>query len=191
MPASKFRHLPNALTLFRILMIPLMIIAYYLPDAHFFATACFIIAAVTDWFDGFLARKLNVSSPLGAFLDPVADKLIVVAALIIVMPYIHYIAIPVVVIIGREIVISALREWMAEVGRRASVAVSYVAKIKTTLQMFGVGFLLAATPDKRLWIFYGSYVLIYLAAGLTLYTMIVYLRASWSQFFKPTEISSS
>lgn len=184
MPTSRFKHLPNILTASRIVMIPLMVVAYYLPYGHFFATAFFIIAGVTDWFDGFLARQLNVSSPLGAFLDPVADKLIVSTALIIVMPYMAYIAIPVVIIIGREIVISALREWMAELGERASVAVSYVAKIKTLIQMVGAGFLLAAAPGHRPFIFYTSYVLIYLAAALTIYTMVMYLRASWSSFFK-------
>jgi CDP-diacylglycerol--glycerol-3-phosphate 3-phosphatidyltransferase len=177
------RYLPNLLTLFRIAMIPVLVILYYLPWGHATSPTIFAIACITDWFDGYIARKYNVSTPLGAFLDPVADKLIVTVSLIVVMSSgLAYLAIPVAVIIGREIVISALREWMAELGKRASVAVTFIAKIKTTLQMFAIGFLLASIPHHHNWIFYTAYLLVYIAAILTLWTMCLYLKASWIYF---------
>ncbi|MCP4476185.1 MAG: CDP-diacylglycerol--glycerol-3-phosphate 3-phosphatidyltransferase [Gammaproteobacteria bacterium] len=178
----KLRHLPNLLTLLRIAVIPILVIAYYLPGGAVSSTIIFALACITDWFDGFLARRLNISSSLGAFLDPVADKLIVAVALIVVLSRIDYIVIPVAIIIGREIVVSALREWMAELGRRTSVAVTYVSKIKTTVQMVAIGFLLASGGGTIGWIIHSGCVLIYIAALLTLWTMVIYLRASWDHF---------
>ena len=179
--------IPNILTLLRILLIPVFVVVYYLPieEARLFAAALFALAAVTDWFDGYLARKLEQTSPFGAFLDPVADKLIVAAALVVLVdtysrelqtwPVLT--AAPAIVIIGREIVISALREWMAEMGSRAQVAVSNIGKIKTTLQMLAILVLLGAIPGSGMAWF--GIVALYAATVLTLWSMFVYLRAAW------------
>ncbi|MGB0467882.1 MAG: CDP-diacylglycerol--glycerol-3-phosphate 3-phosphatidyltransferase [Pontibacterium sp.] len=174
--------IPNILTLLRIVLIPVFVLVYYLPYnwAAYAAASVFALAAVTDWFDGYLARRLNQQSPFGAFLDPVADKLMVAVALVMVVEIYAspLIAIPAAVIIGREIVISALREWMAELGKRASVAVSYVGKVKTALQMGAIFFLVLAVPGTGMAWF--AIVLLYLAAALTLWSMIEYLKAAWS-----------
>ncbi|MFW1676404.1 CDP-diacylglycerol--glycerol-3-phosphate 3-phosphatidyltransferase [Pontibacter sp. JAM-7] len=173
--------IPNILTLLRILLIPVFVLLYYLPYswAGLAAGAAFALAAVTDWLDGYLARKLDQASPFGAFLDPVADKLMVVIALVMLVETFSspWLTIPAVIIVGREIVISALREWMAEVGQRASVAVSNIGKIKTTLQMVAILVLLVFSPGTTLsWV---GVVALYLAAVLTLWSMIQYLRAAW------------
>jgi CDP-diacylglycerol--glycerol-3-phosphate 3-phosphatidyltransferase len=183
-----FKTIPNILTLFRIITIPVFVTIFYLPweYAHLCAALIFGLACVTDWFDGYLARRLQQTTRFGAFLDPVADKLIVASALIMIVstPYLPYLVVPVIVIIGREIVISALREWMAEVGKRTSVAVIAIAKWKTLVQMIAIGFLLGYTPDMYLadWVKALAYVAIYLATLLTLWTMLVYLYASRNAF---------
>lgn len=175
--------LPNILTLLRICCIPLMVVVYYAPisERYLLAGAIFGIAALTDWFDGYLARRLNQMTPFGAFLDPVADKLIVAVSLVILVesrPMI-LIALPAMIIICREILISALREWMAEMGKRTSVAVSMVGKVKTTLQMIAIAVLLIADPSVK-GLFNGlGILLLYIAALLTLWSMIVYLHAAW------------
>ncbi|MDI1352420.1 MAG: CDP-diacylglycerol--glycerol-3-phosphate 3-phosphatidyltransferase, partial [bacterium] len=147
---STLTSLPNLLTLLRIVLIPVFVIVFYLPFKHANAIAAGIFAAAcfTDWLDGYLARKLHLMSPFGAFLDPVADKLIVSTSLLLLVGAkdINYITIPAIVIVGREIVISALREWMAEIGRRASVRVGYIGKVKTGLQMLALILLLAFNP---------------------------------------------
>lgn len=176
-------NIPNMLTLGRIVMIPLMVISYYwLGDGgKILAAAIFALAAVTDWFDGYLARKLNQSTPLGAFLDPVADKLIVAAALMVLVEdyAVTWITIPAMVIVGREIVISALREWMAELGKRANVAVSSLGKIKTTLQMVSIILLLAAQDMHVLeW---PGVIALFVAAVLTVWSMLIYLKAAWPE----------
>ncbi|MBR9884314.1 MAG: CDP-diacylglycerol--glycerol-3-phosphate 3-phosphatidyltransferase [Oceanospirillales bacterium] len=173
--------IPNILTLLRIILIPVFVLVYYLPFpwAPLASAAIFSLAAITDWFDGYLARKLNQTSPFGAFLDPVADKLMVAAALVVLVETFAepWMTIPAVVIIGREIVISALREWMAELGKRANVAVSMIGKIKTTLQMMSIIALLAFPPLTLLsWVGVGA---LYGAAILTLWSMFIYLRAAW------------
>jgi len=172
---------PNWITLFRILMIPVCVIIYYLPYgwAYMGAASIFIVAALTDWLDGYLARKLDQTTPFGAFIDPVADKLIVMAALVILVERHNtaWLTIPAAVIIGREIVISALREWMAEIGERGSVAVNMLGKIKTTAQMTAIILLLSQAPGEILTLI-GLGVL-QLAAALTLYSMIIYLKAAW------------
>src|SRR5690242_8894534 len=165
-------NIPNALTLLRIVLIPVFMLLFYAPQHwSYFATALvFAAAGVTDWLDGYLARKLDQTTPFGAFLDPVADKLMVAIALVLLTERYHdwWFSLPALVIIGREIVISALREWMAEVGRRTNVAVSFLGKIKTTFQMIAItGFLLIA-PDSALWVLYVSTALLYGAALLTL-----------------------
>lgn len=187
---------PNLLTLLRIALIPLFVVAYYLPyrDAHILATVLFVVAALTDWLDGYLARRLQQLSPFGAFLDPVADKLMVAAALVMLAadPRVHaaaldarVFAIVVLVILGREITVSALREWMAELGNRSRVAVSFVGKFKTTAQMFAIPFLIWHEPLWGLPVFRTGEILLYAAAALTLWSMLVYLRLAWPSLMQP------
>ena len=176
-------NIPNALTLMRILLIPVLVIVFYLPfQGHWLVAAgIFTLAAVTDWFDGYLARRLGQMTAFGAFLDPVADKLMVTVALVLLVERHDTIlfTLAATVIIGREIVVSALREWMAELGQRTSVAVSYVGKVKTALQMIAVIGLLAVNPARDAgWMLGLCYVLLYSAAVLTLWSMTAYLRAA-------------
>lgn len=175
-------NIPNILTLLRVALIPIFILFYYLPFHWSYLTAAivFTIASVTDWLDGYLARKWEQSTPFGAFLDPVADKLMVAVALVLLVQS-HanfWVTAPAMVIIGREIVISALREWMAELGKRAHVAVSQLGKYKTAAQMVALIVLLANPPLNTLWVVLG-YVLLMISAALTLWSMYVYLRAAW------------
>lgn len=176
-------NLPNLLTWLRIILIPLMVGVFYLPagwvtplQADMLAASFFGIAAITDWLDGYLARKLGQTSAFGAFLDPVADKLMVAAALIVLVDLGRAAPLVAVIIIGREITISALREWMAQIGKSASVAVSYAGKLKTTMQMIAIMLLLYYQPlpgiDTLLW----GTVLIWIAALLTLGSMLYYLK---------------
>jgi len=178
-------NLPNILTMSRIVMIPVFVVVFYLPMdwSYMGCAAIFALAAVTDWLDGYLARKLDQSTPFGAFLDPVADKLMVAVALAVLIEE-HaavLLTIPATVIIGREIVISALREWMAEIGSRASVAVSYIGKIKTSAQMVAIVGLLAFPPGETL--AYVALGLLYVAAVLTLWSMFLYLKAARHDLF--------
>ncbi|WP_020407262.1 CDP-diacylglycerol--glycerol-3-phosphate 3-phosphatidyltransferase [Hahella ganghwensis] len=180
---SIFLNLPNLLTLGRLALIPVIVLIYYLPfeGNYLTAAAIFALAGFTDWLDGFLARRWNQMTPFGAFLDPVADKVIVAVALAMLVEAHHTVLLtaPAIVIIGREIVISALREWMAEMGKRASIAVNFVGKVKTTCQMFAIIALLAFPPDTQGAIL--GMVLLYVAAVLTLWSMIVYLKAAWPE----------
>lgn len=174
-------NIPNLLTLLRIGLIPVLVLCYYLPYgwAPMAAGAIFAVAAVTDWLDGYLARLWDQSSALGAFLDPVADKLMVSIALVLLVETFDqfWMTIPAMIIIGREIIISALREWMAELGKRASVAVSNIGKIKTALQMISIFMLIAFEPFSIMsWV---AVVALYAAALLTLWSMILYLKAAW------------
>jgi CDP-diacylglycerol--glycerol-3-phosphate 3-phosphatidyltransferase len=175
-------NIPNILTLLRIIMIPIIVGVFYLPwkDAHLAAALIFMLAGATDWLDGYLARKWNQSTPLGAFLDPVADKLMVAIALVILTQEQSslWFTLPAIVIIGREIVISALREWMAELGERASVAVSYIGKVKTAMQMFSITVLLAFGASTDEFYLGVGYCALYIAAGLTLWSMWQYLVAA-------------
>lgn len=182
-------NLPNLLTLFRILLIPFIVLTFYLPipQHHLISASIFGIACFTDWLDGYLARVLKQTSPLGAFLDPVADKLIVAVALVLLVSEdgLSYLAIPAMVIISREIVVSALREWMAELGKRSSVAVSMIGKSKTAIQMLALVVLLAYQPySSPDWLEIIGYLLLYLAAGLTLWSMVIYLRAALPDLLK-------
>ncbi len=175
-------NLPNIVTGARIALIPIFALVYVLVDTmYWLAAVLFALAAMTDWLDGYLARRLNQTTPFGAFLDPVADKLIVVTALVLLIGS-HanlWLTIPGVIIIGREIVVSALREWMSEVNRRGFVAVSWIGRLKTALQMFSIIVLLANPPAlERPWVIVG-YVLLYAAALMTLWSMVAYLRAAW------------
>lgn len=175
--------IPNLLTFSRIIMIPVFIGLFYLPTPwnHQVAAAVFMIAAFTDWLDGYLARRMGLVSPLGAFLDPVADKLMVATALVLLVadnPS-PWMAICAVVIIGREITISALREWMAELGARATVAVSWVGKFKTATQMGAITLLIYHHDIAGLPTYLIGELFLYVAVVLTLWSMTVYLRAAW------------
>lgn len=182
-------NLPNILTWLRILAIPLFVGIFYLPhswlspsEQNLVATLIFAGAAITDWFDGYLARVLNQTSAFGAFLDPVADKLMVSAALIVLV-YLGRLDAPIaLVIIGREITVSALREWMAQIGQAKSVAVSFLGKIKTTSQMIAIPLLLY---HEKIGEHFDSQQVgtwfIYIAAVLTLWSMFYYLKAALPQ----------
>ena len=179
-------NIPILLTWLRIVMIPLMIGIYYVPDAWLFgigrdvaAMLVFIVASVTDWLDGYLARRWNETSAFGAFLDPVADKLVVATALIMLVQLGRLDAILAAIIIGREITISALREWMAQIGAHKSVAVSMIGKIKTAAQMVSIPMLLYHAPINGFDVQTIGTWLIYVAAVLTLWSMGYYMRMAW------------
>ncbi|MCM8614072.1 CDP-diacylglycerol--glycerol-3-phosphate 3-phosphatidyltransferase [Accumulibacter sp.] len=179
-------NIPILLTWLRIILIPLLIAVYYLPeswlraaDQDLAATLIFIVAAITDWLDGHLARRWHQTSAFGAFLDPVADKLMVAATLIVLVQLGRLDAILAAIIIGREITISALREWMARIGAHRSVAVSMIGKIKTTAQMIAIPMLLYYRPLFGCSTFELGTWLIYIAAVLTLWSMGYYMRMAW------------
>lgn len=178
-------NFPNLLSVSRILLIPFLIVVYYLPFqyAHFIAALIFLLAGATDWLDGYLARKLNQATPFGAFIDPVADKLVVAAAIVLVLGHgnLEGLTLPSIVIIGREIAVSALREWMAELGKSKSVAVSFIGKVKTTLQIASVSLLVWHSPAMSTWLVVLAYILYYITAGLTLWSMVLYFKAAWPQ----------
>ena len=183
--------IPNYLTLFRIFLVPIFVIVFYLPfEGHYMASAViFAIAGFSDFFDGYLARVTGQTSALGAFLDPVADKLIVVVALVL-LTWSHntnWLTIPAMFIVGREIIVSALREWMAEMGKKAQVSVNLIAKGKTVMQMVAITGLLAnqpaATgPDFTNGTIQLAYFFFYFSLVLTLWTMVMYLKAAWPHF---------
>lgn len=186
-------NVPNLITLARLVAIPAMVVVFYLPFgwSDLCAAGVFLLAGLTDMLDGYLARRLGQTSRFGAFLDPVVDKLMVAAALVMLVQ-VHataWLVVPAIVIVSREITVSALREWMAELGQRASVAVSQVGKIKTVAQIAAITGLLAQKPeiiDGELMFtpfIAMSYALLYLATGLTLWSMFAYLRAAWSGFW--------
>ena len=176
-------NVPNVITFSRIVLIPLIIALYYFPDhwlsihgKNVAATIVFIVAAITDWLDGYLARRLNQMSAFGAFLDPVADKLIVAGALIVLLHLRRVDMLVALIIIGREIGVSALREWMAKVGQAGSVAVAFVGKLKTTFQMIAIPLLLYHDELLGLDCQWLGTVLINVAAVLTAVSMLYYLR---------------
>jgi CDP-diacylglycerol--glycerol-3-phosphate 3-phosphatidyltransferase len=174
---------PNILTSLRIAMIPVLVIVFYLAPMewrYLLSAIVFSIASITDWLDGYLARKWGQTTPFGAFLDPVADKLIVAVALVLLVE-VHasaILAVPALVIVGREIVVSALREWMAHYSERRGVAVSVLGKIKTISQMIAIILLLGAGPGKSDPMIVG-YTLLYISAALTLWSMYEYLKLAW------------
>lgn len=176
----------------RILLIPVFVLFYYLPDdwmehrsINMAAAGVFLLASITDWLDGYLARKLNQMSAFGAFLDPVADKLMVAAALILLLQLNRVDAIVTLIIIGREIAISALREWMAGTSMGTNVAVSFIGKIKTATQMIAILFLLYHEPIGRIDVDLVGTWLIYIAAILTVASMIYYVWRAWVTPRKP------
>lgn len=174
-------NIPTSLTLLRIALIPVMVLFFYL-DYHFMAAFTFGIAGLTDWADGYLARKWNQESRLGAFLDPVADKLIVAVAMLLIVEREadFWITLAAIAIIGREIVISALREWMAEVGKRGKVAVAFIGKLKTTAQIIALIFLLynqplfGVLPIREM-----GLIALAIATVLTIVSMVQYLQAAF------------
>ncbi len=176
-------NLPNIITLTRIFLVPVFVVVYLLPGTWGYLPAAILfgLAAFTDWLDGYLARRLSQTTPFGAFLDPVADKLIVVSALVVLMAHHNndWLTLPGLIIVGREIVISALREWMAEMNRSGAIAVSILGKVKTTLQMIAIAILLAQAPNTDAPMVIGGYVLLYVAAFMTLWSMSLYLKAAW------------
>ena len=175
----------NLLTLLRIALIPVIVVVYFLPYGWAPPVTCtiFALAGVTDWLDGYMARRFNEGSRFGAFLDPVADKLMVTTALVLLVSYDHtwWLALGVIIIIGREITISALREWMAELGTGKHVAVSYVGKVKTTVQMLAIGFMLFRYPLGSFQSYDVGMGMLVAAAGLTLWSMFLYLVAAWPE----------
>jgi CDP-diacylglycerol--glycerol-3-phosphate 3-phosphatidyltransferase len=192
-------NLPNILTLVRILVIPFFVTVYYLPIAsgHVAASVLFTLACITDWLDGYLARSLKLSTRFGAFLDPVADKMMVSIALVMIvaerqfqyinLPHFIFIipafavTIPAAIIVSREIIVSALREWMAELGKRASVVVSNLGKVKTTVQMLALIVLIYCDTSTSAFIVVIGYILLWIAAVLTLWSMVIYLKAAWPE----------
>jgi CDP-diacylglycerol--glycerol-3-phosphate 3-phosphatidyltransferase len=176
-------NLPILLTILRIAIIPVLVFCYMLSDSwgHQVASILFAMAAFTDWLDGYLARSMSLATRFGAFLDPVADKLVVTSALVMVVGgyYNGYLTIAAIIIVGRELVISALREWMAELGKRRSVAVSYLGKIKTACQMISLVLLLWMNIHSADWVGELGTFLLYIAAVLTLWSMCVYIKLAW------------
>lgn len=183
-------NLPNVLTLIRLVLIPVFIILFYWPTdlSNLYAAIVFIIAALTDLLDGYLARKLKLTTKFGAFLDPVADKIIVCTALVLIVEHYSlytdvlypnlgkFITIPAMIIVAREITVSALREWMAELGKRANVAVSWIGKWKTTIQLTAIAGLIWRHDEGMI---YASVGLLIVATVLTIWSMIMYLKAGW------------
>lgn len=192
------KNLPNMLTIFRILLIPIFVITFYLPFwwAHLVASLLFALGCLTDWLDGYLARTLQLSTRLGAFLDPVADKLMVSIGLVMIVGEQQFqfvsvpsavvtipsaiLTIPAAIIVSREIVVSALREWMAEIGKRTSVAVSWLGKVKTLVQMIALIILIYCGPATHAIIIFLGYFLLYIAAILTIWSMVLYINAAWA-----------
>ncbi len=176
-------NLATILTLFRIAAIPVVVIMFYAPfeNARPIAAILFGIAAVTDFIDGWIARRFNQMSRFGAFLDPVADKLMVVIVLVMLVQAQSSLweDIIAMIIIGREITVSALREWMATIGEQATVKVQFSGKLKTTFQMFGIGFMVWQKPMFGIDIYRVGYYLLIAAAILTIYSMFAYLKAAW------------
>jgi len=187
-------NIPNILTSFRIFLIPVMVYFYYLPadvyEWKYFATAfIFWFAAITDALDGYLARKLDQSTPFGAFFDPVADKVMVAVAFIVAVDDYNnaWVAVPAMIIVGREIVISALREWMAQMGHSGDVSVSMVGKFKTAAQMLALIGLL--WHPNQYWVFegwllgplldYATWFFLYTATLLTVWSLFIYFKAAW------------
>ena len=196
-------NLPNILTLTRILVIPIFVFVFYLPfsGAHLAAAIIFALASLTDWLDGYLARSLKQITKLGAFLDPVADKLMVSIALVMIVGEFQFqfisgphsvitvpsaiLTVPAAIIVGREIIVSALREWMAELGKRTSVRVSHLGKVKTVVQMLALIVLLYCGAATNAIIIALGYALLYAAAVLTIWSMLFYLKAAWPDLKEP------
>jgi CDP-diacylglycerol--glycerol-3-phosphate 3-phosphatidyltransferase len=175
-------NIANLVTCSRVLMIPVVILLYYsnLEHGRLLAAGLFALASLTDWLDGYLARKLNLASDFGAFLDPVADKLLVVIALVLLVANFPspWFVLPTAVIIAREVFVSALREWMANCNKRDLVKVGYIGKVKTTVQMLGITILIAIDAQSPIQFVQLGYALVYLSAIFSLWSMVSYIRAA-------------
>ncbi|KRE89172.1 CDP-diacylglycerol--glycerol-3-phosphate 3-phosphatidyltransferase [Frateuria sp. Soil773] len=180
-------NLPTWLTLFRVALLPVMVLVFYLPfrGHNITAAVVFVLAAVTDWLDGYLARRLDMTSAFGAFLDPVADKLMVAVTLFLLVqshpggwPGI-VMAVTAAIIVGREISVSALREWMAEIGMRATVKVAFIGKLKTAMQMIALVVLIVQHDANTLRLYHVGEALLVIAGVLTIWSGLHYLRAAW------------
>ena len=184
----RLESLPNLLTVGRIVAVPLVVALFYWshPWSNPLAAVVFIAAAITDWLDGYLARRMGITTPLGEFLDPVADKLMVATALVLLVGHDTrpLIVITAVVIIGREITVSALREWMAHLGARAKVAVSGMGKLKTIVQMTGLSMMMFREDLLGMPVYDVGVALLVLAAALTLWSMGSYLKAAWPELMR-------
>lgn len=185
MQAKKFlSFIPNSLSILRIAFIPLFVLFYITSGSlHWVAGMLFALACFTDWLDGLVARKYGVTSKFGAFIDPVADKLVVVSALVVLIGSYGslWLTLPGIVIVGRELLIASLREWMAEVQARSQISVNVIAKVKTAIQMVAIVILLANPPIlNKPWTFVGL-VLVYIATAFTLWSMVIHLRAAWGK----------
>ena len=175
----------NQVTYFRLLLIPIVVVSYHseLDHSNLIAAFLFTLASLSDWLDGYLARRLNQTSEFGAFLDPVADKLLVVTVLIMLVGENNFLLLPTIVIIAREVLISALREWMASKGHREAVAVAFSGKLKTTFQMIAIIVLMLVTDDTAEWMLLLGYVMITIAALLSLYSALHYFKAARPYLF--------
>ena len=179
---------PNLLTLFRMALIPVVVALYFMPVAGVYVTAVFLLAGLTDWLDGYLARRLDQTSPFGAFLDPVADKLVVAVVLVLLVSDGDVLArvvsqklfiVAVAVIIGREIAVSALREWVAQSGIQPSIAVSTLGKVKTTVQIIAIALLLYGQDLVGFPTLLVGESMLYVASALTIWSMVGYLKSAW------------
>ena len=179
---------PNLLTLFRMALIPVVVVLYFMPIAGVYVTAVFLLAGLTDWLDGYLARRLEQTSQFGEFLDPVADKLVVAAVLVLLVSDGDVLArvvsqklfiVAVVVIIGRELAVSALREWVAQSGARAGMAVSTLGKVKTTVQIIAIALLLYSQDLAGFPTLLVGELMLYVASALTIWSMVGYLKSAW------------
>ena len=179
---------PNLLTLFRMALIPVVVVLYFMPIAGVYVTAVFLLAGLTAWLDGYLARRLEQTSQFGEFLDPVADKLVVAAVLVLLVSDGDVLArvvsqnlfiVAVVVIIGREIAVSALREWVAQSGARAGMAVSTLGKVKTTVQIIAIALLLYSQDLVGFPTLLVGELMLYVASALTIWSMVGYLKSAW------------
>ena len=186
-------NIATALTWLRIAAIPAVVLVFYLPGERMrpMASMIFAIACMTDWFDGYLARRMGQTSQFGAFLDPVADKLMVAVALVLILQADPRVVIALVaaIIIGREIAVSALREWMAELGARSRVAVSGIGKAKTTMQMVGLGCMLFTKDFMAIPVYEIGLALLIIAAGITLWSMVGYVKAAWPRLNEREHVS--
>jgi len=182
-------NIPNILTLCRIGLLPILVVVFYFPEfknQHVVLAGLFFIIGSTDLLDGYLARKLNQQSAFGAFLDPVADKLSVSIALVLILSA-HpgpFVAIPAAIIIGRELTISALREWMASIGQNSEVKVNFIGKVKTAGQLWAIGFMLYEQPIGWFSPLQFGFLLLYISAALTLWSMVTYLVSAWPSIKK-------
>jgi CDP-diacylglycerol--glycerol-3-phosphate 3-phosphatidyltransferase len=177
----------NAVTIIRVILIPVVAVCYYseLPASNFWAALLFAIASISDWLDGYLARKLDLASDFGAFLDPIADKLLVVVVLIMLVAAHSSLLIATIVLISREILISGLREWMSTKGRRDLVTVGFSGKLKTTIQMIAIVALLLGDIDRPQWLWQLGLFGIYLAALISVYSMVIYFKNAWETLQGP------